>query len=130
MELLHPKEEEIMYTIWDIGRPCVISDILRANPELKRNTLAKGVITLEQKGYLTVDSIVKTATRTGRAYKPIIRKEDYDEQKKIMQTLVDSPNVQTGLLNYCSNLVDNKESNQELLHDIEKLLSNFQKNLN
>lgn len=126
MELLHSKEEEIMYTIWDIGRPCVISDILKANPQLKRNTLAKGVITLEQKGYLTVDSIVKTATRTGRAYKPIIRKKDYDEQKKIMQTLVDSPNVQTGLLNYCSNLVDNKESSQELLHDIEKLFAEFQ----
>lgn len=126
MELLHSKEEEIMYTIWNIGHPCVISEILRANPELKRNTLAKAVITLEEKGYLAVDSIVKTATRTGRAYKPIVTQKDYDEQKRMIQNLVDSPNVQTGLLNYCSNLVDNSEAGEALLKDIEKLLTEFQ----
>lgn len=126
MEMLHPKEEEIMYTIWDIGHPCVISEILKANPELKRNTLAKAVITLEEKGYLTVDSIVKTATRTGRAYAPIIKKKDYDAQKKLMTSVVNSPNIQTGLLNYCSALIDSKEFDESFIKDMEKLLTEFQ----
>lgn len=127
MELLHAKEEEIMYTIWSVGHPCVISDILKANPSLKRNTLAKGVITLEQKGYLTVDSIVKTATRTGRAYKAIVSQTDYDDQKKLMNSIVKSPNAKQGILSYCSGFVNNNKADEALLENIEKLLSDFEK---
>ena len=46
MQLLYPKEEEIMYAIWEIGHPCVISDIVKAHPEIKRNTIKKVLLIL------------------------------------------------------------------------------------
>lgn len=64
MKSLFQKEEEIMYAIWDIGHPCVISEILEKYPKLKRNTVAKVLNVLVDKGYLKVDSIVKTSTST------------------------------------------------------------------
>lgn len=114
MQLLFPKEEEIMYAIWEIGHPCGLSEILHAYPELKRNTVAKVLVILQDKGYLRVDSIVKTKTRTGRAYAPVVTKQAYDEQKKIMDDLVESPNVKKGVLTYLSALVDAGGTDEEL----------------
>lgn len=114
MQLLFPKEEEIMYAIWKIGHPCGLSEILQAYPELKRNTVAKVLVILQDKGYLRVDSIVKTKTRTGRAYAPAVTQQAYDEQKKIMNDLVESPSVKKGVLTYLSALVDTKGADEEL----------------
>lgn len=125
MKLLFPKEEEIMYAIWDIGHPCVISDILKQRPELKRNTVAKVIIILEQKGYVAVDSIVKTITRTGRSYKPVITKEDYEAQKNLMENIIESPDAQQGILNYCTNLINTSNVSEEFVQEIEKLITEF-----
>lgn len=76
-----------MYAIWTIGHPCGLSEILQTYPELKRNTVAKVLVILQDKGYLRVDSIVKTKTRTGRAYAPVATQQAYDEQKKLMNDL-------------------------------------------
>ena len=114
MQLLFPKEEEIMYAIWEIGHLCGLSEILRTYPELKRNTVAKVLVILQEKGYLQVDSIVKTKTRTGKAYAPVITKQAYDEQKKIMDDLVESPSVKRGLFTYLSALIDTGGTDGEL----------------
>lgn len=36
---LTPREEQIMNTIWNMDHPCLISEILKASPALKRNTV-------------------------------------------------------------------------------------------
>ena len=51
MQQLFPKEEEIMYAIWEIGQPCVISDIVKRYPEIKRNTVKKVLPILVKKQY-------------------------------------------------------------------------------
>ena len=61
---LTPREEQIMNTIWNMDHPCLISEILKASPALKRNTVAPALVVLENKGYLKVDSIGKSYTRT------------------------------------------------------------------
>lgn len=63
---LTPREEQIMNTIWNMDHPCLISEILKASPALKRNTVAPALVLLENKGYLKVDSIGKSYTRTGK----------------------------------------------------------------
>ena len=65
---LTPREEQIMNTIWNMDHPCLISEVLKAEPSLKRNTVAPALVVLENKGYLKVDSIGKSYTRTGKAY--------------------------------------------------------------
>lgn len=49
---LTPREEQIMNTIWNMDHPCLISEILKASPALKRNTVAPALVVLENKGYL------------------------------------------------------------------------------
>lgn len=125
MKSLFQKEEEIMYAIWDIGHPCVISEILEKYPKLKRNTVAKVLNVLVDKGYLKVDSIVKTSTRTGRAYVPLIKKEVYQEQKKLMEEIVESDNVQEGILSYCSTLIDSESPSEEFICELEKMIEQY-----
>ena len=125
MQLLFPKEEEIMYAIWDIGHPCVISEIMRKHPELKRNTVAKVLTILEKKGYLRVDSIVKTVTRTGRAYAPSVCRDDYEAQQALMADIVKSANVQDGILSYCTTLLDSKKVSEKFVLEMEKLINDF-----
>lgn len=125
MELLFPKEEEIMYTIWQIGHPCVISDILNANPSLKRNTVAKVILILEDKGYISEDSIVKTRTRTGRSYRARIKKENYESQKQLMNTIVENPKVENGILQYCNTLINTKQCDIDFINSLEKMIHDF-----
>ena len=53
----------------------------KGRASLKRNTVAPALVVLENKGYLKVDSIGKSYTRTGKAYVAAISKEAYREQK-------------------------------------------------
>ena len=46
---LTPREEQIMNTIWNMDHPCLISEILKASPALKRNTVAPALVLLEKK---------------------------------------------------------------------------------
>ena len=122
---LYEKEEAGMYTIWNIGHPCVISDILKTNPELNRNTVVKVLKTLTSKGYIKVDSIIKTATRTGRGYIPIIQQEDYEEQKQLMSMIVESSTPQDGILQYCSTLANGKHLDAAFIDEMERLFDNL-----
>ena len=112
---LFPKEEEIMYAIWDIGHPCIISEILKHDPSQKRNTLAKVLVLLEKKKYLKVDSLVKTATRYGRAYAPIVSKEEY-EQKGVLSfvsTLVSSDSIDEAFIDEMKKIIDTYENEED-----------------
>jgi len=110
MQTLTRKEEQIMQAVWQIGHPCLISEILKKDVTLKRNTVAPGIITLTKKGYLKVDSIGKSMTRTGRAYAPLIDQHAYNEQKKLIQCVVDSPTTKGGILNYIQSLIDTNQA--------------------
>ena len=123
MQLLSPKEEQIMYAIWEIGHPCTISDITKSHPEIKLNTAKKFLLILEEKQYLTVNSIVKTVTRPGRAYAPTISQRQYDQQKQLIGNLVESPNVSSGIMNYCSCLANEKNLNQDILNTLENIIN-------
>ena len=92
MQTLTRKEEQIMQAVWQIGHPCLISEILT------------------KKGYLKVDSIGKSMTRTGRAYAPLIDQHAYNEQKKLIQCVVDSPTTKGGILNYIQSLIDTNQA--------------------
>ena len=49
MNELLDKEKEIMDIFWSVNYPCVISDILKTNSSLNRNTVAKALVSLEKK---------------------------------------------------------------------------------
>lgn len=125
MQLLFPKEEEIMYAIWNIGHPCVISDILKYDPSQKRNTLAKVLVILVKKEYIKVDSIVKTATRCGRAYAPLISKEEYENQKRLFSYVEKSTSAQKGVLSFISTLVSSNNIDESFIEEMNTLINNY-----
>ncbi len=127
MQLLYPKEEEIMYIIWDIGHPCVISEILKKDPTQKRNTVAKVLIILTNKRYIKVDSIAKTATRTGRAYRAIISRERYEEQKNLFKLVEKSKNAQKGVLDFVSALINSEDINEEFIQEMSDLINEYKR---
>ena len=75
-----------------------------------KRQVAPGIITLTKKGYLKVDSIGKSMTRTGRAYAPIVTQHAYDEQQKLIQCVVDSQTTKDGILNYIQLLIDTNQA--------------------
>lgn len=127
MKELFPKEEEIMYAIWEIGHPCIISEILKIRPSLNRNTVTKLIPVLQKKGYLKVDSIGKSATRTGRAYVPNISREAYEEQKQLFYEVIKSQNAKSGILTFFSSLIQSKDTDPEFISEIEQMINDYKK---
>lgn len=119
MQTLTRKEEQIMQAVWEIGHPCLISEILKKDTTLKRNTVAPGIITLTKKGYLKVDSIGKSMTRTGRAYAPVISRHAYEEQQTLIQCVVDSPTTKDGILNYLQLLIDTDQADDTFIANVK-----------
>lgn len=60
---LTPREEQIMNTIWNMDHPCLISEILKASPALKRNTVAPALVVLENKGITENDKLFHYNTK-------------------------------------------------------------------
>ena len=127
MQLLFPKEEETMYIIWALKHPCVISDILKYDPSQKRNTIAKVLISLERKHYIVVDSIVKTTTRYGRAYRAIISQKRYENQKKLFNIVENSSSAQRGILKFVSSLISSEQLDDTFIDEISNLIDNYKK---
>ena len=66
-------------------------------------------------------------TRTGKAYAPCIRKQDYDRQKKAVNDIVESPNAETGIMKYLSALVDSRDAGQELIEQMENMIEQYKR---
>ena len=125
MQELLPKEKEIMEIIWQMKHPCLISDILKTDPALSRNTVAKVLVNLDRKGYIRVDSIKRTVTRTGRAYVPAVTKQEYEKQQALLESLLQNGSVASNMLSFFSSMLDADELDDDFLNEIETLIHNY-----
>lgn len=121
---LTPREEQIMNTIWNMDHPCLISEILKAEPALKRNTVAPALVVLEHKGFLKVDSIGKSYTRTGKAYVAAISKDAYREQKAFLDAISHSRDTETGVLDFLAAYVKSEHMNPDFPKRVQAILGN------
>lgn len=127
MQSLTNKEEQIMQAIWKAGHPCMISEILKTDPTLKRNTVAPSVVTLEAKGFLQATSIGKSVTRTGKAYSPLISEESYWGEKLLLSSKSKNGNARHRVLSYFSAFLQSDQIDQEFLDDIQSMIDDFKK---
>lgn len=125
MQTLIPKEEEIMNIFWKLDCPCIISDILKANPDLSRNTVAKVLISLEKKGYIKVNSIRKTVTRTGRAYIAAITKKEYEEKNALIKAVSDGTSMTQATLSFLSTLLQSENLDDSFLSELEAMILEY-----
>lgn len=72
-------------------------------------------------------SIVKTATRCGRAYAPLISKEAYDTQKRLFHIVEKSSSAQNGILSFISALVDSNNMDEHFIQEMDNLIDGYRK---
>ena len=125
MRRLFPKEKEIMELLWSAGHSCLISDILKMNPSLSRNTVAKVLVHLEKKGYIEVESFRQSTTRTGRAYIPTVSTEEYEEQGVLIQALSENGSIASSTLSYFSTLLRSDYVDDDLLEKLETMIQDY-----
>ena len=121
---LTPREEQIMNTIWTMDHPCLISEILKAEPALKRNTVAPALVVLENKGYLKVDSIGKSYTRTGKAYVAASSKEAYKEHRSFSDAVSRSRDTESAVLEFLSTYIKSDNMRPDFPERIREILEN------
>ena len=127
MYQLFEQERKIMEIIWNAEKPCLISDILHIDPSLSRNTVAKALVALEKKGFLKVDSIRRTVTRTGRAYVPAVTRKEYELQKKYMNSISQNHSLKRNTLNLCSTLLQTDMVDEEFVNELENIIKDYKK---
>ena len=125
MQELLNKEKRIMDIYWSVNEPYLISDILKADPSLNRNTVAKALVSLEKKGYLKVDCIKRTVTRSGRAYVPAVTKEDYKKNELLLDSIRTSTSMSQTSLAFFSCLIDQESVNDEFISKLESMIQDY-----
>lgn len=124
---LYEIEEKVMEVLWAADRPYVISDILKADASLKRNSVVKIVIKLDAMGYIKVACIQKTVTRYGRAYIPIVSKEDYELQKDFIAHFTSSSPLQDSVLYTLKKLFEEGLADDAFVKQAEQLTQDYKK---
>lgn len=91
----------------------------------KKNTVAPALVLLENKGYLKVDSIGKSYTRTGKAYVAAISKEAYKEQQAFLNAISQSRATETGVLDFLAAYVKSKNMSADFPQRIREILEHY-----
>lgn len=125
MNELLEKEKEIMNIFWSLNKPCLISDILKADTSLNRNTVAKALVSLEKKGYLKVDSIKRTVTRTGRAYVPAVTREEYADHTRLLNSITISTSIPQTSLAFFSTLLETGKVDDDFISELESMIQDY-----
>lgn len=124
---LLPYEKKVLECIWEQNRPCIISDILKENPSLSRNTVSKALVSLEKKGYIVVDSIRKTVTRKGRAYKAVVTSREVEEQDALLSAITKGNSVPSTALSFVATLLETKSQqvDDEFITELENMIQKY-----
>ncbi|MFC4873530.1 BlaI/MecI/CopY family transcriptional regulator [Negadavirga shengliensis] len=120
MEELSQQEEHIMRIFWRLGR-ALVRDVLDNIPEPKPpyTTLASSIKLLEKKGYLLHKTYGKT-----HEYYPKITHSAY--RKKKFNHLVNHF-FEGSVENVFSFLVKEKKISEKEIHDLQKLIDQYEK---
>lgn len=124
---LLPQEQKVLECIWEKDMPCVISDILKSDEAFNRNTVSKALVSLERKGYIAVDSIRKTITRTAKAYKAIISRKEYEQQLELVEAAQSGVSMSETALSFMSALLgsDSKEVSDGFIEKMEQMIQEY-----
>lgn len=88
-------------------------------------SVAPALVVLENKGYLKVDSIGKSYTRTGKAYVAAISKEAYKEQQAFLNAISQSRDTETGVLDFLAAYVKSKNMSADFPQRIREILEHY-----
>ncbi len=76
-----PREVDILYILWNAGKPMLASEILAVDKKLKPATVNTALKKMLEKELVVVADFVKSGNVYGRRYKPTITLKDFEMQK-------------------------------------------------
>ena len=75
------REVDILYILWNAGKPMLASEILAIDQKLKPATVNTALKKMLEKELVVVADFVKSGNVSGRRYKPTITQKDFEMQK-------------------------------------------------
>lgn len=76
-----PREVDILYILWNAGKPMLASEILAVDEKLKPATVNTALKKMLEKNLVVVADFVKSGNVYGRRYKPTITLKEFEMQK-------------------------------------------------
>lgn len=114
-----------MDVLWEADSPCIISDILKADPSLSRNTVAKLLTKLTENGCIEVAGTKKTVTRFGKTYTPIISKHDYLVQKDYLEHLIANDSIYDSALYLVQQIFKEGLADEDFAAQLDQLIQEY-----
>ena len=117
------REVEILYTMWNAGRPLMASEIADANEELKIATVHTTLKRMLKNNLVEVANFAKSGNVYGRCYQPTMNLKDFELDKMVYDfKKKQSEDITTS--NLVAALLDTEDDKTALeeLDELEKLI--------
>ena len=79
---LPEREVEILYTLWEAGRPLLASEMAEADEDLKLATVHTTLKRMLKKGLIEVVDFAKSGNVFGRCYQPTVSLEQREKLRE------------------------------------------------
>lgn len=118
------KELEVMYILWEAGKPLTVAQIICINPNLKTITVQTCLKKLLDKSYVEIAGFEQTGKTIARTFKSVLEEEEYLKQE-ISYYFSLSRKKETLYKNFIVALVNDVD--EKAISDIEKILEEIKK---
>lgn len=120
---LPDREVEILYTMWDAGRPLLASEMAEADEELKLATVHTTLKRMLRKGLIEVVDFAKSGNVFGRCYQPTMSVDEF-EMERLSSGFRKKHSENITASNFVAALLEEKDSDaaMEELDELEQMI--------
>lgn len=124
------REVEILYTMWNAGRPLLASEIAEADADLKIATVHTTLKRMLKKNLIEVVDFAKSGNVFGRCYQPTLSMEEF-ELSRLSSNLKSKKGKDINASNLVAALLEDEDSSTALeeLDELEKMIQEKRKKL-
>ncbi len=117
------REVEILYTLWEAGRPLLASEIAEADEELKLATVHTTLKRMLKKELIEVVDFAKSGNVFGRCYQPTVSLEEF-EMERLSGDFLEKRCKDITMSNFVAALLQKKDSDaaKEELDELEQMI--------
>lgn len=120
---LPEREVEILYTMWDAGRPLLASEMAEADEELKLATVHTTLKRMLRKGLIEVVDFAKSGNVFGRCYQPTMSLKEF-EMERLSSSFKKKKCKDITKSNFIASLLEEQDrrSTMEDLDELERMV--------
>lgn len=124
------REVEILYTMWNAGKPLLASEIAEADEELKIATVHTTLKRMLKKNLIEVVDFAKSGNVFGRCYQPTISLKEF-ELSRLSNNFKKKKSKDIKASNLVAALLEDEDSDTALeeLDELEKMIQEKRKKL-